>query len=119
MLCASAMHPLDLSFGLCTMCKLGVLEEMFSDAEGAQNLEFACGGIVRVSAMKGGIRARATYHDLSSAIPHKKKDKEKKERKRKRETTREMIFENFEKRKRKTCSNSHQPSFHKQKLFWS
>ena len=26
----------DLSFGLCTMCELGVLEEMFSDAEGAQ-----------------------------------------------------------------------------------
>ena len=36
------------------------------------------------SKMNARIRARANYHDLSSAIPHKKKEIEKK-RKRKRE----------------------------------
>ena len=41
------------------------------------------------------IRARATHHDLSTAIPHKKKEMEQR-RKREREKRREMMFENSE-----------------------
>ena len=41
------------------------------------------------------MRARATYHDLSSAIRHKKKEIEK-QRKRDMERKREMIFEHSE-----------------------
>ena len=40
------------------------------------------------------ICARATYHDMSSAVPHTKKEIEKKG-KRERERTKEMIFENY------------------------
>ena len=62
--------------------------------------------------MNARIRARATHHDLSSAIPDKKKEKERyREKGRKGKNKRERLLENQQKGKRQTFSDSHQPFF--------